>query len=299
MKAKRGIKVAAALVLTIAGLSTGAAGVAAASGSPDHHVTAKERLNKRVVMAVVDELLNKHDLSAVDRYYREPYIQHNPDITNGFAGVKATISQLPNLHYDVFKVLADGDFVTIDARVTGLGDTTKIIMDVFRLDHGRIVEHWDIIQDEVPASQTVSGNSMISGTKPGRHSRHDNERIVFKALDELFTRRDFTAIDRYWRDPYIQHAPFMDNGVRALRAAVRDLPADFSYEPGLVMSEGDEVVVHARFTGIAPTPVIVIQIFRLDRGKIVEHWENVQKDVPASQSANGNPMTTPRITAQP
>jgi hypothetical protein len=96
----------------------------------------------------------------------------------------------------------------------------------------------------------------FSLTKSGRHSRHDNERIVFKALDELLNRRDFTAIDRYWRDPYIQHAPLLDNGVEALRAAVRDLPAGFSYQPGLVMSEGDEVVLHSRFTGIAPTPVI-------------------------------------------
>ncbi|MFD1051135.1 hypothetical protein ACFQ1S_39195 [Kibdelosporangium lantanae] len=44
--------------------------------------------------------------------------------------------------------------------------------------------------------------------------------------------------------------------------------AGSTYEPGLVMSEGDEVVVHARFTGVAPTPVIVIQIFRLDHGRI-------------------------------
>ncbi len=296
MKLTRSIAAATALVAMIAGLSTVPAGATTASTLADH-LTPKERLNKRVAMAAVDELLNKHDLTAVDRYYREPYIQHNPDIANGFAGVKAAISQLPNLHYDVFKVLADGDFVTVDARVTGLGDTTKIIMDVFRLDRGRIVEHWDIIQDEVPAAETASGNPMISPTRPGRHSRYDNERIVFRALDDLLTRRDLTAIDRYWRDPYIQHAPFVDNGTAALRAAVRALPAGFSYEPGLVMSEGDEVVVHARFTGIAPTPVIVIQIFRLDHGRIVEHWANVQKDVPADQSANGNPMTTPRITA--
>ncbi|MFD1049772.1 ester cyclase, partial [Kibdelosporangium lantanae] len=195
------------LVLATTVLSSTPAGATADGLSP------KERLNKRVALAAVDELLNKHDLTAVDRYYREPYIQHNPDIANGFAGVKAAISQLPNLHYDVFKVLADGDFVTVDARVTGLGDTTKIIMDVFRLDRGRIVEHWDIIQDEVPAAETVSGNPMISRTRPGRHSRHDNERIVLQALDALLTRRDLTAIDRYWRDPYIEHAPTVGNGV--------------------------------------------------------------------------------------
>jgi predicted SnoaL-like aldol condensation-catalyzing enzyme len=145
---------------------------------------------------------------------------------------------------------------------------------------------------------SVKELDRISLTKSGRHSRHGNERIVFKALDELLNRRDSTAIDRYWRDPYIQHAPLLDNGVEALRAAVRDLPAGFSYQPGLVMSEGDEVVVHSRFTGIAPTPVIVIQIFRLDHGKIVEHRQNVQWDVPADQSANSNPMTTPRVTAR-
>ncbi|MGW4057710.1 nuclear transport factor 2 family protein [Amycolatopsis sp. NPDC004747] len=295
MNVKRSITVVAALALTLTGLPA-----PAWAATPTHsadRLTVKERLNKRVALAAVDELLNKHDLSAVDRYYREPYIQHNPDIANGFAGVKAAITGLPNLHYDVFQTLADGDFVTVDARVTGLGDTTKIIMDVFRLDRGRIVEHWDIIQDEVPASETVSGNSMISTPPPAQHPRQDNERVVIKALDRLYGHRDLTAIDRYWRDPYVEHAPFAANGTAALRTAVRNLPAGFSYEPGLVMSEGDEVVVHARITGIAPTPVIAIQIFRLDRGKIVEHWQNIQKEVPADQSANGNPMTTPRITA--
>jgi len=295
MNGKRSITVVAALALTLTGLPA-PAGAATPAQSVDR-LTAKERLNKRVALAAVDELLNKHDLSAVDRYYREPYIQHNPDIANGFAGVKAAITGLPNLHYDVFQTLADGDFVTVDARVTGLGDTTKIIMDVFRLDRGRIVEHWDIIQDEVPASETVSGNSMISTPPPGQHQSHDNERIVIKALDRLYGHRDLTAIDHYWRDPYVEHAPFAANGTAALRTAVRTLPAGFSYEPGLVMSEGNEVVVHARVTGIAPTPVIAIQIFRLDHGKIVEHWQNIQKEVPAGQSANGNPMTTPRITA--
>jgi len=290
MNARRSLAVAAALALTIT-----SAPAATASGSPGRS-TAREVRNERTVRAVVDQLFNGHDVSAVDRYFEEPYIQHNPDVAGGLDGLKAAIPQLPDLHYDVFTVLADGDFVTTDARVLGLGETPKIIVDVFRLDRSRIVEHWDVIQDEVPASETASGNPMISAT-PVAHSWRDNQRIVTTALDELFGRRDLTALDRYWSDPYVEHAPHATDGVRSLRAEVRGLPAGFSYEPGLIMGDGDRVVVHALVRGAAPEPVISVQIFRLDRGKIVEHWENVQVAVPADQSANGNPMTTPRLDA--
>ena len=59
----------------------------------------------------------------------------------------------------------------------------------------------------------------------------DNERIVTKALDDLFTWRDLTAIDRYWRDPYVQHALSLANGIEALRASMRDFPSTSSTNP--------------------------------------------------------------------
>ncbi|MEU3986555.1 nuclear transport factor 2 family protein [Streptomyces sp. NPDC026672] len=285
----KGTMVAALAVLLI---SAAPANASPSNGS--NALTHQEIRNERVTKAVVKELFNRHDLTAVDRYFREPFIQHSPKIANGFAGIKKYIRHTPDLRYDVYKVIADDDFVTVDSRVAGLGPT-KIVMDIFRFDRGKIVEHWDVVQDEVPASQAVNGNPMISRSKPGGPTHYNNERIVARALDELLVKRDLSAVDRYWRDPYVQHAPFTDNGKRAHRETVRNLPADFVYEPGLIMGEGNEVVVHAQLTGIAPQPVIVVHIYRLDRGQIVEHWENIQYEVPARESANGNSMMTPRL----
>ncbi|WP_394620218.1 nuclear transport factor 2 family protein [Lentzea sp. JNUCC 0626] len=283
----------ATIAAAIAVLMT-AAPAAASATNGSNPLTPQEMRNERVTMAVVHELFNKHDLGAVDRYFREPFVQHNPTIANGFAGIKKYVRQSPKMRYEVYKLIADDNYVTVNSRVTGVG-ATKIVMDVFRFDRGRIVEHWDVVQDEIPASQTVSGNPMISRSKSLPSPRHDNERIIAKALHELFDKRDLGAVDRYWSDPYIQHAPFTANGKAAHRETMRNLPPGIRYEPGLIMAEGNEVVAHHRLIGVAPQPVMVFHIYRMEKGKVVEHWENVQFEVPASETANGNSMLTPRV----
>src|SRR5882724_3631184 len=65
---------------------------------------------------------------------------------------------------------------------------------------------------------------------------------------------------------------------------------DFKYEPGLVMADGDYVSIHGRYTGWGPKPMIAVDIFRVANGKIAEHWDVMQEEVPAAQSANGNSM---------
>lgn len=118
----------------------------------------------------------------------------------------------------------------------------------------------------------------------------DNKKIVKTAMIELFNNRDYTALDRYWGDTYIQHNPMADNGKEALKKFVEALPPDFRYEPGLMVAEGDFVFVHGRYTSTSMTPWIVVDILRVVDGKLVEHWDIIQDEVPAEQSANGNPM---------
>ena len=68
------------------------------------------------------------------------------------------------------------------------------------------------------------------------------------------------------------------------------LSRDFKYEPGLVMADGDYVSVHGRYTGWGPKPMIAVDVFRVANGRIAEHWDVLQEEVPAAQSANGNSM---------
>jgi len=120
-----------------------------------------------------------------------------------------------------------------------------------------------------------------------------NETLVLKALTELFVQRDASALGRYWGTPYIQHNPSVGNGHEGLAALLKSIPAHFKYEPGMMASSGDIVMIHGRYTGLGPKPLVVVDIFRVKDGKLVQHWDVLQEEVPAAQTKSGNPMFTP------
>ena len=68
------------------------------------------------------------------------------------------------------------------------------------------------------------------------------------------------------------------------------LPAAFKYEPGMIVAEGDLVMVHGRYTGWAEKPMVAVDIFKVVDGILVEHWDVLQEEVPASATKSGNPM---------
>lgn len=119
-----------------------------------------------------------------------------------------------------------------------------------------------------------------------------NEVLVQKAMNELFVNRDVTAIDRYWGPQYIQHNPTIDNGHAVLPAIIKALPADFKYEPGLTVGHGDIVMIHGRYTGWGPKPMVAVDIFRVKDGKLVEHWDVLQEETPVNRTKSGKAMFT-------
>jgi predicted SnoaL-like aldol condensation-catalyzing enzyme len=119
-----------------------------------------------------------------------------------------------------------------------------------------------------------------------------NKEIVLKAMKEFFGHRDITAINRYWHESYIQHNPSMINGHEGLKNILNILDSGFTWEPGIIVEENNVVITHSLVHGWGSSPVIVVDIFRFEDGKIAEHWDVVQEETPASKSANGNPMTS-------
>ena len=116
-----------------------------------------------------------------------------------------------------------------------------------------------------------------------------NKEIVLRAMKELFEDGDLSALDRFWKDPYIQHNPTMKGGLSELRGIVPTLRG-FRWMPVRVVAEGDLVMAHSRVLGWAPHPVIIVDIFRLDDGRIVEHWDVVKDEVIATSTASGAAM---------
>jgi predicted SnoaL-like aldol condensation-catalyzing enzyme len=117
--------------------------------------------NKELVIKAVTEVFINGDATALDRYWSENYVQHNPQIPNGREALKQMISGGGNMKYEMGLVVADGDFVMVHARITGFGPKPLIAVDIFRIKEGKLAEHWDVLQEEVSAENTASKNSMF------------------------------------------------------------------------------------------------------------------------------------------
>jgi len=117
-----------------------------------------------------------------------------------------------------------------------------------------------------------------------------NKEVVIKALTGAFVERDVTVVDRYFSPHYVQHNPAIPNGPKAIANLIPTLKKDFLYEFGMAVAEGDLVMVHGRYIGWGPKPLVAVDIFKVKDGKVVEHWDVMQEEVPASATASGNPM---------
>lgn len=125
-----------------------------------------------------------------------------------------------------------------------------------------------------------------------------NKALVLEAFDTLFNQRDYAAAERFWSADYIQHSAHIAPGRDGLFDLIRTAPASLRYEPGLILADGEHVMVHGRFsnTGL-PVPWIAVDIVRIARGKLAEHWDVLQDEATAANSKSGLPMFGDRFSA--
>ena len=90
-----------------------------------------------------------------------------------------------------------------------------------------------------------------------------NKKVVLEAITGLFIRRDASVLDTHFAPDYRQHNPTIGNGVAALRALAPKLSPNLRYEPGMIVEEGDIVMIHGRYVGWAEKPLVAVDIFRL------------------------------------
>jgi predicted SnoaL-like aldol condensation-catalyzing enzyme len=120
--------------------------------------------NKAFVVAFYEKALNQRDPAAVAEYTGSYYKQHSPLVAEGGGGLHQyqnwIRTNFPHSHNQILRVFADGDFVVLHVhRKRSPEARGDAIVDIFRLEGGKIVEHWDVIQP-VPES-TASGNPMF------------------------------------------------------------------------------------------------------------------------------------------
>jgi predicted SnoaL-like aldol condensation-catalyzing enzyme len=120
--------------------------------------------NKKVVLGLYENAINQKDFEAAAKFIGPRYVQHNPRATDGLEGLKAFIiflrEKFPDYHSEIKRVFADGDYVILHVHnVPTPGARGYAIVDIFKLENGKVVEHWDVRQ-EIP-EKAANTNTMF------------------------------------------------------------------------------------------------------------------------------------------
>lgn len=208
----------------------------------------------------------------------------------------------PNFH--VHLTLLSASLLQFEIKEGPFARTEIVVIEVVPLGNGVFVMSWrekggatvTNVQDydrglvfsfaTLPDGQFLRMTGKMVVTRAARPSFDDrprrNKALVLEAMTSLFQRHDASAVERLYARDYIQHNPNIPQGRDALRAIVAGLPEHVFYEPGLIVAGDDLVAIHGRIRGWADEPQIVVDIFRIEDGRLAEHWDVLQNEVPAT-----------------
>ena len=118
-----------------------------------------------------------------------------------------------------------------------------------------------------------------------------NKALVLEAFDTLFNKRDYPTAERFWSPNYIQHSAHIEPGREGLFNLIKSMPRTLKYESGVIVAEGDFVIVHGRFSGNGrPVNWIAADVVRIADGVLAEHWDVLQDEATRAESKSGLPM---------
>ena len=122
-------------------------------------------------------------------------------------------------------------------------------------------------------------------------TQEKNKAIVLEAFETLFNQRNYAQAEHYWSPRYIQHSSHILPGREGLFNLVKATPPAARYEPGVIVAEGDFVMMHGRFSEIGlPVNWIAVDIIRMEDGLLAEHWDVIQDEATQKESQSGIPM---------
>ena len=119
--------------------------------------------NKEIVMKFYEEVFNKWDVSNLDEFMLDTYIQHNPTVEDGKEGfIKFTekfFTMKP--HMEIVKIGADEDMVYVFFKCTLANGIINKVCDIYRLEDGKLAEHWDVVQHDVGNIECANGRGLF------------------------------------------------------------------------------------------------------------------------------------------
>lgn len=221
------------------------------------------------------------------------YIQHNLGAADGLAGFGALLAQLPkgSARANVVRVFQDGDFVFAHTEYDFFGP--KVGFDIFRFESGKIVEHWDNLQEK-PQQPNPSGRTMLDGpTQASDLDQTASNKVLVRAfVDDILVNGQMDKLAGYFDgDNYLQHNPMVADRVSGLGAALQAMAKQgvtMKYDRvHRVLGEGNFVLV-ASEGSFAGKQVAFYDLFRVQAGKIAEHWDTIEPIPARAQWKNDN-----------
>ena len=248
--------------------------------------------NKQKVVALLNSI-ESGDQKPISFINAENYTQHNLAVADGLAGFGATLQALPegSAKVVVKRVFEDGDFVFTHTDYNFFGP--KIGFDVFRFEDGLIVEHWDNLA-ATATEPNPSGRTQLDGPVDpvDLDKTRENKALVESFVESVLVEGGFDRLPEFVSTTtYLQHNTNIADGLDGLAAAVKAMAeqgVEMIYtDVHKVLGEGNFVLTisSGSFAGAA---VSYYDLFRVDSGKIVEHWDVIEPLLPESEWQHNN-----------
>ena len=219
------------------------------------------------------------------------YIQHNLGAEDGLAGFGKLLQQLPkgSAKVNTARVFEDGNYVFAHTEYNFFG--AKIGFDIFRFEDGKIVEHWDNLQ-ETP-KPNPSGHSMFDGPTQSAdlEKKAANKTLVRNFVDDILVNGRMEKLAGYFNgDNYIQHNPLIPDQLSGLGKALGEMARagiTMKYDKiHQVLGEGNFVLVVSEGQ-LGGKHNSFYDLFRVENEKIAEHWDTIE-EIPAKEQWKNN-----------
>lgn len=245
--------------------------------------------NIETATQLLQTLVSK-DKSVVEKWIGNTYIQHNLGAANGKEG----FLQLLEIPYDfkgnTIRKFSDGNYVFTHTEYDFFGP--KVGFDIFKFEDGKVVEHWDNLAEITPPNP--SGNTQIDGATQVTdvEKTEENKKIVENFVREILIEGKMEKLASYFDgDNYIQHNSAIANGVSGLGAALEAWAKQgitMVFEKNhMILGQGDFVlsVSEGKLGGKHSS---FYDLFRIENGKIAEHWDTIETIPPKEEWKNTN-----------
>ncbi len=251
-----------------------------------------ELSNKEKVVALLNSF-NTGDQTPISYINPTKYIQHNLAVGDGLEGFGEVIKNKPEGGFkaNVVRAFEDGDFVFTHTEYDFFGP--KAAFDVFRFENGLIVEHWDNLIEVAPPNP--SGRTQFDGTTEitDLDKTKDNKETIKGFINDVLLNHQNDKLTKYINaSNYKQHNPAVADGLEGFGAAMK-----YFAENGLVMEyaknhmilgEGNFVLAISEGKFGRGEDTSFYDLFRLENGQIVEHWDVIEPILEESKRKNQN-----------